>query len=371
MSMTFATNAASNSAMNYLQRNSSAQASSIAKLSSGSRIVKASDDAASLAVGTKLKADVTALKQASTNASQASSLLQIADGAMSRVGDTLMRMKSLATQARSDVLSSTERGYLDAEYQAMVSQIDFISSSTKFNGVAVISGALGATTGTAGAVNAVGSNVVANGSSAGFYDVAYAEGTGVLTVSKLTGAGGTAVASQSVTLDNTATTFEGTVNFQDLGFTMKFTGRDLSAAIAGGEVQVTGNDARFQMGVSAGGDDISIGFAETNVATLGLTTTGITTIDDAETASNALDAAIETINTQRAGLGAAMSRVEKIGENIATTIENLDAARSILMDVDVAEEMTKFTTNQVMTQAATAMLAQANQLPQNLMRLLQ
>ncbi|MFW5833769.1 MAG: flagellin, partial [Pseudomonadota bacterium] len=81
--------------------------------------------------------------------------------------------------------------------------------------------------------------------------------------------------------------------------------------------------------------------------------------------------AINTVNSQRAQLGAAMSRLEKIDENIAITVENLDAARSLLMDVDVAEEMTKFTTNQVMTQAATAMLAQANQLPQNLMRLLQ
>ncbi|TVQ29628.1 MAG: flagellin, partial [Geminicoccaceae bacterium] len=105
---TFATNAASNSAISYLNNNSRAQASSIAKLSSGSRIVKASDDAASLAVGTKLRADVTALKQAATNASQAGSLLQIADGALSRISDSLLRMKSLATQARSDVLSSTE-----------------------------------------------------------------------------------------------------------------------------------------------------------------------------------------------------------------------------------------------------------------------
>ncbi len=372
---TFATNAASNSAISYLNNNSRAQASSIAKLSSGSRIVKASDDAASLAVGTKLKADVTALKQAATNAAQAGSLLQIADGAMSRIGDTLMRMKGLATQARSDVLSNTERGYLDAEYQAMINQIDFISSSTKFNGIAVISGALGATYNNAGAATVnVSPTVAFEANSAGTYQIGYDKTNGQLTVTE-TGSGN----SQTVVVDNTDDAFSGTVEFAGLGVRVKFDTFDLSNATgtnltaANEEVVVTGGAATFQMGVTAGAgnDDIAVDFAQTTVATLNLTGSNITTINLAETASTALDTAIETINTRRAGLGAAMARVERIGENIATTIENLDGARSVLMDVDVAEEMTKFTTNQVMTQAATAMLAQANQLPQNLMRLLQ
>jgi len=273
MTTTYATNSAANSAVNYLHRNSAWQSSSISKLSSGSRIVKASDDAASLAVGTKLNADVTALKQAGVNASQASSLLQVADGALANISDTLQRMKALSAQANSDVLSDTERGYLDNEFQEMVGQIDFITTSTVFNGQAVVGGAFSATA------------------------------------------------------------------------------------------------ASFQVGTAAT-DLVSVTIASADSATLGVTG-NIGTQTAAQTASGQVDTAIATINAQRATLGAQMSRFEKIGENISTSMQNLDAARSVLMDVDVAAEMTKFSTNQVLTQASTAMLAQANQLPQNLMRLLQ
>ncbi len=370
MTTSFATNAASNSAVSYLHRNSSWQSSSIAKLSSGSRIVKASDDAASLAVGTKLKADVTALKQASTNASQAASLLQIADGAASRISDALIRMKALATQARSDVLSPTERSYIDAEFTAMKSQINFISSSTKFNGVAVVSGALGATYDNTGAANVnVDPTVSFEANNAGTYQIGYADATGLLTVTE-TGSGN----AQTVKVDETDTSFTGTVEFEGLGARVIFDSYDLDTAgltAANEEVVVTGGAAIFQVGVAAGADDLAISLAEITATTLSLDGTTVGSIDDAATASGQVDIAIETINTERAELGAAMARLEKINENLATTIENLDSARSVLLDVDVAEEMTKFTTNQVMTQAATAMLAQANQLPQNLMKLLQ
>ncbi|MFP4359245.1 MAG: flagellin [Alphaproteobacteria bacterium] len=286
MSNAIATNTSANSAVSYLSRNSDMQAASSGKLSSGSRIVKASDDAASLAVGTKLKADVTALKQAGNNASQASSMLQVADGALANISDTLVRMKSLATQANSDVLSDTERGYLNEEFTEMQDQVDFIVSSTKFNDVAVLDG-----------------------------------------------------------------TFES-------------------------------DEAVFQVGVTAGdgaggsNDEIAIeiknaSLAELDSATGTIDADAIDTKENAAKASANLDAAIEDINTRRATLGSQMSRFEKISENIATTSENLDAARSTLMDVDVAAEMSEFSKNQVMTQAATAMLAQANQLPQNLMRLMQ
>ena len=378
MSNAIATNAAANSAVSFLSRNSEWQSSSIAKLSSGSRIVKASDDAASLAVGTKLKADVTALKQASTNADQAASLMQVADGALSRVSDTLMRMKSLATQARSDALTDTERGYLNQEFGEMQSQIDFISSSTKFNDTAVISGALGATTTAATTVNAGGSNVEGRGSIEGEYRVNYDSGTGALSVEQYnlgdTPGTDTPIGSQTAYIDNTDTAFEGTVKLGSVGFEMEFTGFDANTVdITDEDVTVNGNDAIFQVGVTAGSgnDDIEVSIGETTTATLGVDGDNINTIAAAETASNNLDTAIEAVNQSRASLGANMSRMEKINDNLATTTENLDAARSTLMDVDVAAEMTEFSKNQVMTQASTAMLAQANQLPQNLMRLLQ
>src|SRR5919206_2928632 len=118
MSLTATTNTAANTALRYLSANNMSASSSLAKLSSGSRIVKASDDAAGLAVGTKLKADITALKQASVNAGQASSLLQVADGGMARIADILQRMKALAVQSVSGSLTDNERAFLDKEYQA-------------------------------------------------------------------------------------------------------------------------------------------------------------------------------------------------------------------------------------------------------------
>ena len=485
MSTTFATNTSSNSAVSYLQRNSNWQSASIAKLSSGSRIVKASDDAASLAVGTKLKADITALKQASTNANQASSMLQIADGALSRVGDALMRMKALATQSRSDVLSAQERTYLNEEYQEMAKQIDFIAESTKFNGNALIDGTLGAIVQQNGnlGIASVGEQF-AEGANVGTGNGLYIQRTGDLDVGEsfsfahaagsadieitrnstgetktltldaaaanqfkafeveewgvtvvaddfdataqpLTnadpadtivyngntqgaqinvvdanlangmqfqlqagGAGAAAITLQAIQPDGTTTQETVAVNatdqadnaltktfaFEGLGVEVEFANFDYAAGAAfttADEAVVVAGEAKFQVGVTAGTDDIGVSIADSTASSLNVAGTNISSLTNAEDANGRLDTAIEAINTARANVGATMSRLEKIGENIATTTENLDASRSVLMDVDVAEEMTRFSTNQVMTQAATAMLAQANQLPQNLIRLLQ
>ena len=492
MSNTIATNASANSAVSYLQRNSAAQSSSISKLSSGSRIVKASDDAASLAVGTKLKADVTALNQASTNADQAASLMQIADGAMSRVGDTLMRMKSLATQARSDVLSSTERGYINEEYQELMRHIDYVASSTKFNDISVADGSLGSdidlgsSFGMAEAgFGEVGSFTEANGvtfsalsgfkndvdsqwtvdytdngsgnpgdvtitnandptqtqtlqvssgdtttedldftdlgirvsfnaadtdftSGGGLADIAagtlsYEGGdTGITFETTGAVADGTtfsvdvsaAGGTNTVTLTNETTGGTQSIDFAEgsatnteldfdaMGIKMNIKDYDTTAAAFQGfdgnggpdpaeQFTVDKGSATFQIGVEAGADDLVVNIASMTTQSLGVANTDVTDLTKAETASAAVDKAIAEVNQSRANLGANMSRVEKVNENLSTTIENLDAARSTLMDVDVAAEMTKFSTNQVQTQAATAMLAQANQLPQNLMRLLQ
>lgn len=135
-----ATNTSANSALIYLNGNSRAQEKSLAKLSSGSRIVRASDDAAGLAVGSKLKADVTVLKQAATNAVQARSVLQTADGAASRVGDILQRMKSLAAQSNSGSVDATARGFINTEYQQLNLEIAAIATTTKFNGSNLVDG---------------------------------------------------------------------------------------------------------------------------------------------------------------------------------------------------------------------------------------
>ena len=140
MSLNVISNYAANVAHRYLGASDMAATSSLSKLSSGQRIVSAKDDAAGLAIGSRLALQVTALQQASTNATQATSMLQVADGALSKVGDILGRMKTLAVQAQSGQLGSTERSMIQTEYAGLLSEIDRISNDTSFNGVTLLAG---------------------------------------------------------------------------------------------------------------------------------------------------------------------------------------------------------------------------------------
>jgi flagellin len=272
MALSVATNTSAATAHRYLKTNDMEASRSLAKLSSGSRIVRASDDAASLAVGTKLKADVNALRQAQVNASHGSSVLQVADGALQQVSDILIRMKALSTQAVTGSISDTERGYLDSEFGELATQLDDISTQTKFNGTPLLDGT---------------------------FALDFAVGT-----------------------DATNDVINITI------------GQDVSAA-------------GFALGASA-----------------------VDTIANAQTAGTAIDSAIDLLLSARATLGAQMSRFDFVSANLATSVENIDAARSTLMDVDVAAEMANYSSKQVVMQASVAMLAQANQMPQNLLKLL-
>ncbi len=139
-------NLSASSATRNLDIANTSVSSSVAKLSSGNRIIKASDDVAGLAIGTSISSTVKTLEISLLNASQASSVLSIADGALAQIGDILARQKSLATQANSGSLGTTERGYLNQEFQALISEIDRIVDSTTFNGITLLDGTLGAST---------------------------------------------------------------------------------------------------------------------------------------------------------------------------------------------------------------------------------
>ena len=140
MALNVISNFAANVAHRNLVASDMAATSSLTKLSSGTRVVSAKDDAASLAIGSRLRAEVVAMKTASVNAGQAGSMLQIADGAMATISDILVRMKELAVQASSGQFSSTERTILDSEFQALLSEITRISDDTEFNGTQLLTG---------------------------------------------------------------------------------------------------------------------------------------------------------------------------------------------------------------------------------------
>ena len=140
-----ATNTAANTATRFLNYNTNMASSSVGKLASGSRIVRASDDAAGLAIASRLNSDVVALQQASINASQGASMVQVADGGLARIGDVLQRMKALAAASLSGVPTDNERAFIDAEYQELINEIDGIAATTRFNGDSLIDGTAGVT----------------------------------------------------------------------------------------------------------------------------------------------------------------------------------------------------------------------------------
>ncbi|MFN5567088.1 MAG: flagellin [Bradyrhizobium sp.] len=134
------TNIAANSAVRYLNINSNQETSSLSKLSSGSRITSASDDAAGLAISTRISSDITTLQQAATNAAQATSILQTADGGASNISDILARMKSLASESASGTTVGTSRTYIQSEFSQLISEISSIATGTRYSGQSLLDG---------------------------------------------------------------------------------------------------------------------------------------------------------------------------------------------------------------------------------------
>jgi len=395
MALSVVSNFAANVAHRNLTATDMKATSSLAKLSSGSRVVQAKDDAAALAIGSRLAAEVSALTQAGVNAGQASSMLQIADGAMARGNEILQRMKSLAVQAASGQLSDTERTILNTEYQALKTEIGRIGADTEFNGIKLLSGGqaltlegngTGAFVGSNGvdAVRASGVSFAGSATSSGFDLVGGSNANGNYTISASAGTqtfsavvgsasftSNALVTPQSVTLTSTDAQVNGVVVIDlNTGFENNVS---LGATANNGTVQGTGTTSfTFKVGTGsiAAEDDLTFAIGSLVSISDGLAT-DITNAANANTASAEVTTGIDNLNTSRSAIGANQSRLDFAGSNVATARENAEAARAQLLDLDVAAEMTKFTSAQVLMQAGVSMLAQANQLPQNLLRLFQ
>lgn len=390
MALNVISNYAANVAHRNLTSSDAAATSSLSKLSAGSRVITAKDDAASMAIGNRMNVEVNALKQANVNAGQAVSMLQIADGAMSKVQDILVRMKTLAVQSGSGQLSGTERGMLDTEYQALISEIDRISSDTEFNGNQLINGSItvgdngsfGAARGVVNfAVNGVSTGAATTAGNLGYASAA-GGGTFTLTATdSATGASTTYTASISsndltggylTTGTSLKLTNSGVESFATITLNTSFNAATSTATDGLTFSTSTSSSYSFKIGSgTATYDNISISVSAANVAALGLTSTDVTSAANADAASEAISNAIDSLNTARANVGASQNRLEFASANLSTAVENQEAARSSLLDLDIAAEMTRFTSKQILVQAGVSMLAQANQMPQNLMRLFQ
>jgi len=386
MALNIISNFAASVAHRNLSITDSRATDSLTKLSSGTRVVSAKDDAASLAIGKGLQVEVESLKQAQVNAGQAMSMLQIADGALSTISDILTRMKSLSVQASSGQYSSTERTFLNDEFDVLRSEIERISQDTEFNGTTLLNGNATFTAGTVGTDIQAGDGVeqfIFSGDPGGTFvsdtdtiEIDFA--SNVMTISnQVTGS------SQTVTISAAPGAGEFLdIDFTDFGLTVRLN----STFNAGGTIASnnefivaaggTANSLQltFRVGTGTGtSDEVTINLDRSNVAQLaaGLDTDVLTTVANSETAMNNLDTAIDKVNEIRANVGTAQNRINFAAENLAITVENTEAARSNLLDLDVAREMSLFTSHQILMQAGVSMLAQANQMPQNLLTLLQ
>jgi|TARA_R110002072_G_scaffold727_10_gene5326 flagellin len=385
MALNIVSNAAAATARRNLAASDAAASNSVAKLSSGTRVLTAKDDAAAMAIGSRLESEVSSLKQAQVNAGQATSMLQIADGAMSRTQDILVRMKTLAVQSSSGQLSDTERGMLDKEFQELLSEVDRIATDTEFNGTALLKGG-GLSTGTLGTTidasvgltnyNFAGNTLIKAGDDV---DIGYDATNDRMTAT--VNRGGVAIASQTLTGVDGANTATQTINFDAIGLSLDMeVAFDQTVAIdstlATSDFTVAGGGSSLGLTYRVGTgtiaqDEIAVTINSAKAADLSasLDTSDITTSANAETAMTRIDTAIDKLAENRASVGASQNRLEFAAANISTAMENSESARSALMDLDVAAEMSSFTSKQILIQAGVSMLSQANQLPQNLTRL--
>jgi flagellin len=374
------------------QRNLSATAakyaSSVEKLSSGLRINRAADDAAGLAISEKLQAQVTGLNQAQRNAQDGVSMVQTAEGALTEVHSMLQRIRELAVEAANSTLSPTDAASVSLEITALQDEINRIGNKTTFNGLNLLTGNLSVARGT----DTIGTTYSAGGggntSTVGISNVSVANAaagktfTLTNTGAVLTLSDGTVTQAITVTIANNGSQ---ALNFDKLGVSFALTATNsagtgaTAANIATGlntktVVTAAGSaNALFQIGANEN-DTLSASFADARVSTGLATAIGNYTSAPATGTAGALITAVDTeigsISTIRAGYGAIENRLNHTVAAISVASENLNASMSRIKDLDMASEMVNFTKNQIMQQAGTSILAQANSAPQNILTLL-
>ena len=389
------TNVSAGIARNAIQLNERHMTQAMERLSTGKRINSAADDAAGLAIASKFSNQIAGLDQAARNANDGISMIQTAEGAYVEVGEMLQRMRQLAVQAASETYTTSDRTALDLEFQALVDEVVTVADNTQWNGANLLDG----TAGTSGTVK------IQSGANAGqTVDVAFGTlartiATGTVTDTSSTvqtimlsssavavgdvltfklndsvntsAVSVTLVANDVTRLTTNATTAlttptDSAVGYQAGGVTAATqtlnSGGGTTVALAG-----TANTGEFTVTVGAGHADFAISDVRVNRGTGTLNTNiqalqmkSITSQTYANAAITALDSAISSVNEQRASYGSYISRFEHASQNLTNISQNMVASRSRIEDADYAAETTELARTQIIQQAGTAMLAQAN-----------
>ena len=399
MALTINTNVSSLTAQRNLNASQSSLATSMQRLSSGLRVNSAKDDAAGLAIAERMNSQTRGLNVAARNANDGISLAQTAEGALGKVGDMLQRMRELAVQASNATNSASDRTALQSEVGQLRDEINRVAKQTSFNGTKLLDGTFSAATFQVGA--GAGENItvaaLTNASASGLSNVVYGSATSTaVTSGEITTLTEITDSSLSITVDGTAYTLgdikvarsaserlgqvvEGINRLtSDTGvtaylkpdastpdqYTIEFRSSKLDAAGAAVVVSAAGFSTATTGFTAA---DLAVSADSTAV---GLDDLNVDTVEDAWLAIKQIDDALSQVNSSRATLGAVQSRFENAVSNIMIQSENTAAARGRIMDADFAAETANLSRAQILQQAGTAMVAQANQLPQQVLQLL-
>lgn len=401
------TNVMSLNAQRNLATSSGSLSTSIQRLSSGLRINSAKDDAAGLAIASRFTTQIRGLDQAARNANDAISLSQTAEGALGEVANNLQRIRELAIQSRNATNSTSDREALQAEVAQLKSEIQRVAEQTTFNGLSLLDGsftsqafqvganqgdlisvdsivnaqisALGSWNNVAVASSSVAVGTITAGSVSGTTtsDAVYTlaiDGNTLFTETVATGATSTTFGATGAELDAAWTTFAAS----NTGYTLSGTFADGTAVISktdGTDLVIT-STATGGTGGTVTAPTYGAGFVATHsngtesTAQTGFSGLDVSTQAGADNAILAMDAALAAVNSGRADLGAIQNRFSSVVANLQTTSENLTSSRSRIVDADFAKETAELTRAQILQQAGTAMLAQANTAPQNVLSLL-
>jgi flagellin len=347
-------------------------AKSMEKLSSGLRINRAGDDAAGLSISEKMRGQIRGLNQASRNSQDGISLIQTAEGALNETHAILQRMRELAVQSANDTNEDIDRTSIQNEINELAKEIDRIGNDTEFNEKKLLNGDLSTSLDAIGTdlTNANGiTNIKVAGAKAGFYSIAV-DGQEV-TLNKLDGDGEDVLESVTKTVVTPSDFDTLDVSFSELGVTVTINA-ELDDIDANNQIKV-GSTGQLNLQIGANeGQNMTISIADMTTAGLNLDATALD-VSDHDAAGNAvtqINAAIQLVSNQRSELGAYQNRLEHTIKNLDNASENLQASESRIRDVDMAKEMMEFTKNNILQQAAQAMLAQANQAPQGVLQLL-
>ncbi len=405
---TINTNMSANIAANSMVRNERTMTSTMERLSTGLRINSAKDDAAGLAISSKMTSQIRGLDQAVRNANDAISMIQVAEGAMKEVTNMFQRMRELAVQSISDSNTADDRSALNNEYKQLSAEVARIAENTQWNGTNILDGArinsvfqIGANANQTIAVNfgdlstnnatttvtadtasnatttAPSTSIAVSGTVAADDVISFKTADGNFVTVTLDAAQATLLNSTGAEKTASALLADADADSLDSAVTAVGTLTSSDTSVSDGAMTVAIVDGDLVIAGAAGGSTTST-TAVVAVTDLQITrgthapvaASDITTSTSAAAALGILDKGIEAVNSTRATLGASMSRLEYAADNLQNVSQNSSAARSRVLDADYASETTELARTQIIQQASTAMLSQANQAQQSVLSLL-